>query len=134
MPIARILKTFNINVAFRTRNSLGKCLKQKQKSLDVENSGKYDACGIYKMKSRSCPSVYIGQTGRSFKFRFKDHISDILHNRNETGYSQHVLNFGHERARNIADMEILETQYKSPYLNTLEKFHIFKCQREKAKY
>jgi hypothetical protein len=24
-------------------------------------------------------------------------------------------------------MEILETQCKSPYLNTLEKFHIFKC-------
>jgi hypothetical protein len=27
-------------------------------------------------------------------------------------------------------MEILETQYKSPYLNTLEKFHIFKCKKE----
>jgi hypothetical protein len=51
-----------------------------------------------------------------------------MHNRNKTGYSQHVLNSGHERARNIADMEILETQYKIPY--TLEKFHIFKCRKE----
>jgi hypothetical protein len=126
LPIA--INKFNINVAFRTRNSLGKCLKQK--SLDVGNSGKYDACGIYKMKCRSCPSVYIGQTGRSFKVRFKEHMSDIVHNRNKTGYSQHVLNSGHERAHNIADMEILETQYKSPYLNTLEKLHIFKCRRE----
>jgi hypothetical protein len=125
MPIARILNKFNINVAFRTKNSLGKCLKHKSLEMDVGNSGKYDACGIYKMKCRSCPSVYIGQTGRSFKVRFKEHMSDIVHNRNKTGYSQHVLNSGHKKARNIADMEILETQYKSPYLNTLEKFHIF---------
>jgi hypothetical protein len=27
-------------------------------------------------------------------------------------------------------MEILETQYKSPYLNTLEKLYVFKCKRE----
>jgi hypothetical protein len=58
MPIARILNKFNINVAFRTKNSFGKCLKHK--SFDVGNSGKYDACGIYKMKCRSCPSVYRG--------------------------------------------------------------------------
>jgi hypothetical protein len=57
MPIARILKKFNINVAFRTRNSLGKCLKQEHICLDVGKSGKYDACGIYKIKCRSCPSV-----------------------------------------------------------------------------
>jgi hypothetical protein len=53
-----------------------------------------------------------------------------VHNKNKTGYSQHILNSGHERTRNIADMEILKTQYKSPYLNTLEKFHIFICRRE----
>jgi hypothetical protein len=56
-------------------------------------------------------------------------MSDIVRNRNKTGYSQHVLNSGHERARNIADMEVLETQYKSPYLNTLKQVHIFKCRR-----
>jgi hypothetical protein len=61
---------------------------------------------------------------------FKEHISDIVHNRNKTGCSQHILNCGHERAHNITDMEILETQYKSPYRNTLEKFHIFKCKKE----
>jgi hypothetical protein len=85
---------------------------------------------ISSVKCRSCPSVCIGQTGRSFKVRFKEHISDIVHNRNKTGFSQHILNCGHERARNITDMEILETQYKSPYLNTLVKFHIFKCKKE----
>jgi hypothetical protein len=62
---------------------------------------KYDRSGVYKLKSESCPKVYIGQTGRSFNVRFKEHISDIVHNRDKTGYSQHIFNSGHERAHNI---------------------------------
>jgi hypothetical protein len=129
MPIARTLRKFNINVAFKTRNTVGKWLKHKHASPDVAN-GKYEACGVYKIKCRSCQSVYIGQTGRSFKVRFMEHISDIVHNRCKTGYSQHILNNGHERAHSIMDLEVLERQHKSPFLNTLEKFHIFKCRKE----
>jgi hypothetical protein len=57
-------------------------------------------------------------------------VSDIVHNREKTVYSHHVLNSGHERAHNITQMEIVETHCKSPYLNTLEKFHIFKCRKK----
>jgi hypothetical protein len=128
MPIARILNKYNINVSFKTSNSVGKCLKQR--NMFVESNDKYDHCGVYKLKCESCPKVYIGQTGRSFNVRFKEHVSDIVHNRDKTGYSQHISNSGHERAHNISQMEILETQCKSPYLNTLEKFHIFKCRKK----
>jgi hypothetical protein len=137
MPIARILRKFNINVAFKTWKSLGKWLKQKQKHVCsyVGDSGTYDACGVYKVKCRSCPCVYVGQTGRSFKIRFNEHISDVVHNRNKTGYSQHILNCGHERVHNITDMEILETKHKSPFLNNLHwKSFIFLSVRRKAKF
>jgi hypothetical protein len=130
MPIARILKKFNINVAFKTRNTLGKWLRRKQVHSDVDNGDKYDTCGVYKLKCRSCFSSYIGQTGRTFKVKFKEHISDIAHNRCKTGYSQHILNCGHERAHSITELEILERQNKGPFLNSLEKFHIFKCKKE----
>jgi hypothetical protein len=59
-----------------------------------------------------------------------DGLSDIVNNRCKTGYSQHILNNGHERAHSIMDLEVLERQHKSPFLNTLEKFHIFKCRKE----
>jgi hypothetical protein len=96
----------------------------------VESKDKYDRCGVYKLKCESCPKVYIGQTGRSFNVTFKEHISDIVHNTDKTGYSQHILKSGHERAHNITQMEILETHNKSSYLNTLEEFHIFKCRKK----
>jgi hypothetical protein len=76
----------------------------------VESNDKYDRSGVYKLKCESCYKVYIGQTGRSFNVIFKKHISDIVHNRDKTGYSQHILNSGHERAHNITQMEILKTQ------------------------
>jgi hypothetical protein len=53
-----------------------------------------------------------------------------MHNRCKTGYSQHILKYGHERAHSITDLEILERQNKGPFLNSLEKFHIFKCKKE----
>jgi hypothetical protein len=48
------------------------------------------ACGCLK-----CPKKYIGQTGRTFKTRHREHIHVIRSNRPDTGYSQHVLNTGH---------------------------------------
>jgi hypothetical protein len=90
---------------------------------------KYDTYGIYKLNCRSCDCSYIGQTGRSFKTRFKEHVSDTKNNRCKTGYSQHILNYEHERAHNITELEILEKHNKGPLLNTLEKFHIFKTKK-----
>jgi hypothetical protein len=104
-PIATTLRKFNVNVAFKSRNTLGKWLKHKQANSNTA-SEKYEACGVYKIKCRSCQNAYIGQTGRSFKVRFKEHGSDIANNRCKTG-SQHILNKGHERAHNISELEIL---------------------------
>jgi hypothetical protein len=37
MPIARTLRKFNINVAFKTRNTMGKWLKYKHASPSMES-------------------------------------------------------------------------------------------------
>jgi hypothetical protein len=35
---------------------------------------KYETCGVYEMKCLACKQVYVGQTGRDFKTRYKDNI------------------------------------------------------------
>jgi hypothetical protein len=94
------------------------------------NSDAYDKSWIYKLKYGRCSVNYIGQTGGSFKIRYKEHINDIRYNRLKTGYSQHILNTGHERAFDITSLNIMEVQLKGPYLNTLEKYHIYKSKKE----
>lgn len=48
----------NIKVSFRTSNKLSKFLKDKGQNKKQT--------GIYQLKCNDCPSIYIGQTARSF--------------------------------------------------------------------
>jgi hypothetical protein len=78
------------------------------------------------MKCNSCQKTYTGQTGRNFKTRYKEHIRDIKCNRAKTGYSQHILDTGHEYNNIETSMNIVKVQSKGKLLNTLEKFYIYK--------
>jgi hypothetical protein len=73
--------------------------------------------------------VYIGQTGRNFKTRFKEHIQDIRNNRTKTGYSQHVIITGHKYGNIENILNVLNAHKKGAFRNTLEKFHIYKTQK-----
>jgi hypothetical protein len=53
-----------------------------------------------------CPLKYIGQTGRTFKTRYKDHIQAIRNNNSNSGYSKHILNTGHTYGRVIDTMNV----------------------------
>jgi hypothetical protein len=35
---------------------------------------------VYQLQCADCPRRYVGQTGRTFKTRFKEHIRDIKNN------------------------------------------------------
>jgi hypothetical protein len=73
--------------------------------------------------------VYIGQTGRTFDIRYKEHIQTIRNNNSNSGYSNHILNTGHTYG-NIADtMDIIRMGRKGRYLNTLKKYYSYKMSR-----
>jgi hypothetical protein len=78
-----------------------------------------------KLKCTDCPLQYIGQTGRSFEVRFKEHIRDIRNNKSTSGYVQHILDTGHAYGK-MNDMDIMKIQEKGKHLNTLEKYHMYK--------
>jgi hypothetical protein len=77
-----------------------------------------------------CPRQYVGQTGRSFKTRFKEHIRAIKHNTDSSTYAQHILNTGHKYG-NIEDtMDIINVTQKGRLMNTIEKFHTYCAHKE----
>jgi hypothetical protein len=51
----------------------------------------YNNSGIYHLNCLECSEKYIGQTGRTFKTRYTEHIHAMRNNRPDTGYSQHIL-------------------------------------------
>ena len=43
----------------------------------VPNMKKHTSTGVYKLKCNDCPNYYIGQTGRSFKTQYTEHIKAL---------------------------------------------------------
>jgi hypothetical protein len=76
-----------------------------------------------------CGGAYVGQTGKKFHVRYKEHIRDIRSNKGNTGYVNHILNTGHTYGTLENTLQVISTQNKGPNLNILERFHIYKEQK-----
>ena len=85
--------------------------------------------GVYKFKCSICPNFYIGQTGRSFQIRYKEHINALTKQDTNSNFADNLLITGH--TYNIEhNMEILHTLPKSHKLNTREQFEIYKHHKQ----
>jgi hypothetical protein len=82
------------------------------------------------VKCLDCPLKCIGQTGRTFHTRYKEHIHVIRNNNSNLGYSNHILNTGHKYGTITDAMDIIRTHRKGKHLNTLEKYYIYKVRRD----
>jgi hypothetical protein len=72
-----------------------------------------------------CNNYYIGQTGRNFKQKYKEHINDIRQHKEKSGYSQHILNTNHRYGTIDNKMKTLYRGKKGRLLNTVEQFYIY---------
>ena len=107
--ISKTLSKNNIKTAFRTNNSLGKLIKNNK-----SKSNKLTKSGVYMLQCGSCPKIYIGQTGRAFKTRIKEHKSSYIKNNNLSHYALHLNSDKHQFSK---DFKILHIEHKSKKLN-----------------
>jgi hypothetical protein len=61
--------------------------------------------------------VYIGQTGRDFRTRFKEHIRYIRFNQTKSKYAQHILECNHEYGTIENTMEMIKNSKKGRHLD-----------------
>jgi hypothetical protein len=89
-----------------------------------QDTDKYSRSGIYKLKCKGCNKVYIGQTGRSFKAPYTEHISAIKYNRDKSKYAKHILDHLHEYDTKEETMDTIKVMDKGSHMDAEEKFHI----------
>lgn len=89
--ISILTNSDNCRTAFYNVNSLGRILiNNKDKRDKLENSG------VYQVNCSNCPSYYIGQTGRSFKTRIKEHFTNWVNDKGElSNVASHLLENKH---------------------------------------
>lgn len=116
--IAQFFKKLNINISFKTNNSTGKFIKNNKTKLDKNNKS-----GVYKLTCKDCPKTYIGQSGRSFSKRIKEHQASFIKRKTDSHYANHLLESGHNFNSNF---KILHTEDKGPRLSLLESMEVNK--------
>jgi len=67
---------------------------------------------------------YIGQTNRSLKHRYQEHIRYIRHNEPQSAYAMHILNNKHEYGPINNTMTLLKHVNKTLLLLPYEKLYI----------
>lgn len=119
--ISKLLKNNDVHVAFRTTNTVRRAICNGKEKTEVGRKS-----GIYKLTCNQCNSVYVGQTGRSFDIRYKEHISAYRNARPERShFAEHLLNTGHQLSDGHS-YEVLHTCSKGLRLSVLENLEIIK--------
>jgi len=117
----------NVKIAFKTKNNSIQTINNKSKKFTNKTFIDFDNYGVYKLIC-SCNKFYIGKTSRSFKIRYKEHISEIKFKKSypKSNFAKHVLECNHSIHFDIEkDLNILHDQ-KNKYINSvLEELLIY---------
>ena len=119
LQIAKILRKANLNIAYKTNNTIRNLLTNHRTTTDI-----FTQAGVYKLTCQGCNKAYIGQTGRNFHTRYKEHTRDYKYNTRKSKFATHLLDHNHPIGNIQNTMTILYTHKKGIHLNTIERFHI----------
>jgi len=115
--ITNLFKNTNIQIAFRTTNTI-------QQQLNIRKVNLTNANGIYRLQFMTCNRVYIGQTGGSISTRYKGHIRYVKYNNPQSGYAMHILNNRHEFGPETEILKLLKHCTKGSKMNVWENLFI----------
>jgi len=121
--INKLFTNTKLKVAGTTNNNLGKLLHNNV----TEKTDKYGKSGVYQLNCPTCNKKYIGQTGRPFRVRFREHLNDYKHMYNKSKFAQHLLNEGHNFGPMEDIMDVIQFAKKGKMLDTLERFYIYEA-------
>jgi hypothetical protein len=100
-------------------NTIGKLLTPQNPTRDP-----YSQSGAYKFTCPDCNKAYVGQTGRRFSIRYKEHKTAFRNSNQNNSFAKNLNNSAHSFGPMVDIMHILQHHKKGPYLNTIERFHI----------
>ena len=93
-----------------------KATKKKHYSL----IDKYEYSGILQLTCPKCNMKYTGQTDRSFRTCFQEHLGDFKHGIGKYSFAQHLLENGHDIGPIEVIMSTIYITNKGRLMDTLE--------------
>jgi hypothetical protein len=111
--ITKLFKNTSVKVTYTTRNTINRLLSAQNHT----QKDKYEKSGIYRLTCPDCKKVYVGQTGRSFSVRFREHFWDYKYANSKSKFVEHLLNHHHSFGPMHTTMDILHLTSKGTMVN-----------------
>lgn len=118
------LRKHNVVLASKTSNKLENKLNVNKPAATLNNGT--DGTGVYRLTCNDCPMMYIGQTGRSFKKRFSEHLPKPSLQTQKSRFAEHLVVNNHNVSDISTNLDILHKCKKSQLMNTLEEMEIYR--------
>jgi hypothetical protein len=113
------LRKFGFKVAYNNNGKLSDLLGTAKDKIIDDN----EKSGIYEIKCSSCDAIYIGQTKRKLKTRYKEHLEDVKKAVNdEKPLAKHLIEENHQ----AGEIKLLKEVRKNHQLNAYESLYLFK--------
>jgi hypothetical protein len=90
--VTNLFKRTNVGIAFNTILNTEGLLSPAHHR---QKSDKYSKSGVYALTRNHYQERYIGQTGRSFYTRYKQHIQDYNLSYRKSQFAKHLLELNH---------------------------------------
>ena len=115
--IKNILRTENIKTAFYNPYTLKNTLvNNKLIKKDI-----FQNSGVYEISCSDCVATYIGQTGRNFNLRFKEHYKALINKKSNSNVAKHCLEMNYNiDIKNLKIKHICKKGLKMDFLESLE--------------
>jgi hypothetical protein len=119
--LARIFKTYNLRPAYYSINRMRDIFPTAKDPTPLT-----DKSGVYKLQCSSCPTVYIGQTGRKLKDRVAEHEKAFLNKTPErSNFAAHLIDSDHSFSKTTGT-RLLHSVGRGRRLTALEEVEIIK--------
>lgn len=118
--IGEIFKKYNMQVAYKTNITLQTLLPSSKSPIPL-----LEKSGIYQLQCKDCNAAYVGQTGRKFSLRFKEHARSWRLNLDNSTFANHLIQNNHSFDP-LQNYKILHIENKGNKMNILENLEILK--------
>ena len=106
-----------------------KATSNKVKDRLCNNKDKVKNCnksGIYRLKCQSCNKIYVGQSSRAVKVRWKEHFRDVKNKNLENAVALHYSNNEQHKFNEELCGKILKVVPHEKYLDAWESLYMQK--------
>ena len=114
-----LVQKHNIRITYKCHNTIANWIKPPR-----DHTPPHNQWGIYQLTCNTCNLSYVGQTNRSLRIRYKEHIRYIRSNNSQSAYAPNILQNRYEYGPMDNTMTLLKHINNQSLLLPYEQYHI----------